>query len=369
MSSLLTMIQRALLSRAAAFPLPGGEREASEAKQGEGCESLAKRLLSRMAKAERCWAGVVESAQSSYLSRPLSRSLTRPPSPRGGEGNCRPSGGSRRFTFSASVAAVLLALSLSSNLVAQDIFTIAGPKKPARIDQKLNQKIPLDLTFRDERGSVVKLGDYFGSKPVILNLVYFGCPMLCNVVTDGLVSSVSDIRFNVGSEYTILTVSFDPKDGTEQSAAWSRKYVRRYGRKGAASGWHFLTGDAAAIKALTDAVGFRFFFDPRIEQYAHGAGLVVLTADGRVSRYLYGIEFPSRDLRLALVDASENKIGSLTDKVLLLCFHYDPATGKYSASAMNAVRAGGVAAVAGLAGFVLFLVKSGRREEKGERRL
>ncbi|HXI12764.1 MAG TPA: SCO family protein [Thermoanaerobaculia bacterium] len=286
-----------------------------------------------------------------------------------GEGNgCRPSRGYGRLNISAFITMAVLVLSLSTNLNAQDVFTIAGPKKPARIDQKLNQKIPLDLTFRDERGSVVRLGDYFGSKPVILNLVYFGCPMLCNVVTDGLVSSVSDIRFNVGKEYTILTVSFDPKDGTEKAAAWSKKYVRRYGRRDAASGWHFLTGDPASIKALTDAVGFRFFFDPPIGQYAHGAGIVVLTPDGRVSRYLYGIEFPSRDLRLALIDASENKIGSLTDKVLLLCFHYDPATGKYSANAMNAVRAGGVAAVAGLAGFVMFLIRSGRSEEGGTRR-
>lgn len=252
---------------------------------------------------------------------------------------------------------------VAAQSLAQDVFTIAGPKKPVRIDQKLNQKIPLDLEFRDERGAKVRLADYFGSKPVVLNLVYFGCPMLCNVVTDGLVNSASDIRFNIGREYTVLTVSFDPKDTTDHAAAWSRRYVRRYGRRGAAEGWHFLTGDEASIKALTDAVGFRFFYDPKIQQYAHGAGIVVLTPDARISRYLFGIDFPSRDLRLALVEASRNQIGNVTDQILLLCFHYDPSTGKYSATAMNVVRAGGAATVAGLAGFIFFLVRRTREQQ------
>lgn len=262
-----------------------------------------------------------------------------------------------------SLIAVTLALTAFA-APAQDVFLLAGPKRPVRVDQKLNQKIPVGLRFRDEHAAEVTLGDYFGRKPVILNLVYFDCPMLCNVVTDAMVNSLTNLKFDIGSEYTVLTVSFDPRDTSVEAAEWKRRYVKRYGRRGAAEGWHFLTGNEESIRQLTDAVGFRFYFDPKIKQYAHGATLVVLTPEARISRYLYGIEFAPRDVQLSLVEASQNKIGSLSDRVLLLCYHYDPATGKYSVQAMNAVRAGGIVTVVGLAGFILVLARKGRVTEK-----
>ncbi len=224
-------------------------------------------------------------------------------------------------------------------------------------DQRLNEQVPLDLKFTDETGAVVTLNDYFGKKPVVLVLAYYRCPMLCTLVLNGLVQGMRGMPLAIGTDFNVVTVSFDPRETSELAAAKKKTYVADYGRPGAAEGWHFLTGQPEAIEKLTRAVGFRYVYDAAQDQYIHTSGIMVLTPQGRLSRYFYGIEFPARDLRLGLVEASANKIGSPTDEVLLYCFHYDPATGKYTASILNFVRAGGVLTVLALAGMVWFLCR------------
>lgn len=248
-------------------------------------------------------------------------------------------------------------------LVAQDFLSPTGPKKVVRIDQHLDRLLPLNLPFKDEAGRDVKLGDYFGEKPVVLTLVYFRCPMLCNILLDGMTTAMSNIRAEIGSDYDVLAVSFDPRDTPKDAAAKKEIYARRYGRAGAQTGWHFLTGTPESIHGLTDAVGFHYFYDEKLQQFAHGTTIIVLTPEGKIARYFYGFDFPARDLQFTLVEASKGKIGTLTDQVLLLCYHYDPATGKYATVAMNFVRAGGVATVLILAGFVIISVRREHRKE------
>lgn len=201
--------------------------------------------------------------------------------------------------------------------------------KDVGIDQKLNDSIPLNLTFRDEHGRPVELAQYFGSKPVILSLVYYNCPMLCTQVLNGLTRSLKQIPMSVGEEFNVVTVSIDPTERPVLADAKQTLYAGMYGRPGAAKGWHFLTGEDAQIKRLAQAVGFRYAYDPDSHQYAHASGIMVLTPEGKLSRYFYGIQYPERDLRLGLVEASAGKIGSPVDQVLLFCYHYDPHTGKY----------------------------------------
>jgi len=196
-------------------------------------------------------------------------------------------------------------------------------------EQKINQPLPLDLTFRDEAGRSVALGDYFGRRPVVLALVYYECPMLCTYVLDGLVRTLKPLSFNPGQDFEVVIVSFSPKETPALAAAKKENYLQSYGRPQTAHGWHFLTGEAESIRALTEAVGFRYLFDEETKQYAHASGLVVLTPQGKMFRYFYGIDYPPRDLRLALVEASANKLGTVTDQLLLFCYHYDPTTGKY----------------------------------------
>jgi protein SCO1 len=225
------------------------------------------------------------------------------------------------------------------------------------IDQKLNEQIPLDLEFRNESGEVVRLGDYFGKKPVVLSLVYYQCPMLCNQVMNGMVSAFRVMAFRPGEEFEVVTVSFDSRETSALAAAKKKTYVDYLPedkRAGAASGWHFLTGDEANIKRLTDAVGFRYHFDEATNQFAHASAIYVATPQGKLARYFYGIEYAPRDLRLGLIEAAENKIGSRVDQLLLYCYHYDPATGKYGAVVINMVRLGGVATL--FAMFALFFV-------------
>src|SRR5438094_1749677 len=209
------------------------------------------------------------------------------------------------------------------------------------LDQKLNERLPLNLQFRDEAGQVVRLGDYFGNTPVILTLNYFDCPMLCPLVLNDVLRAVRAIPLALGKDFRVLTVSIDPHDIAAVAAVKQQSYVERYGRPGAADAWHFLTGDEETIESLARAVGFRYVFDLQSRQYAHTAGIMVLTPDGRLARYFYGVEYSPRDLRLALVEASQGRIGSLADQILLFCFHYDPASGRYTLVMLNAVRAGG----------------------------
>ena len=230
------------------------------------------------------------------------------------------------------------------------------------IDQKLGESLPLDLAFRDETGRTVRLGDYFGERPVIVSLVYYECPMLCTVVLNGLTKALRAMTLDVGRDFEIVTVSIDPRETPELAAQKKAATLERYGREGAADGWHFLTGDAEAIATLADAIGFRYRYDPAIDQYAHGAGIVAATPEGRLARYFYGVEFSARDLRLGLVEASENRIGTVADQILLLCYHYDPETGRYGRAALLSVRVGGALTVLGLGGFLFAMWRRERRE-------
>jgi protein SCO1/2 len=232
------------------------------------------------------------------------------------------------------------------------------------IDQRLNAQVPLDLTFVEESGREVRLGEYFGKRPVILALVYYECPMLCTQILNGLVSALGTLKFDVGREFDVVAVSINPREGPGLASQKKAAYLERYGRPQTAAGWHFLTGREENIRRLADVVGFRYEYDAEIGQYAHGAGVEVLTPRGVVSRYFYGIEYSPRDLRLGLIEASEERIGTPVDDVLLLCFHYDPSTGKYGATALGLVRIG---AVLTLVAFLTFLVVSLRRERRDER--
>jgi protein SCO1 len=232
------------------------------------------------------------------------------------------------------------------------------------IDQKLNEQVPLDLTFRDETGAAVQLKQYFGGKPVILSLVYYDCPMLCTQELNGLLGSLKEIAFDIGNQFEVVTVSFNPREKPPLAAAKKMVYTGLYGRRGALEGWHFLTGDAAAIQRLARAVGFRYAYDPASGQYAHATGIMVLTPAGRISRYFYGITFPSGDLRLGLVEASGEKIGSPVDQLLLVCYHYDPKTGKYGLLISRVIRLSGLATVLALGSFLLLMF---RRERQAHR--
>src|SRR5208282_2861283 len=214
--------------------------------------------------------------------------------------------------------------------------------KDVAIDQKLNDSIPLDLTFRDEHGNPVELARYFGTKPVILTLVYYNCPMLCTQVLNGLDRSLEQIPMDIGKDFNVITVSIDPTDRPVLAEAKQAVYTGMYRRPGAAFGWHFLTGEEPQIKRLADAVGFHYAYDPDSKQYAHASAIMVLTPEGKLSRYFYGVTYPERDLRLGLVEASEGKIGSPVDQVLLFCYHYDPHTGKYGLLVSRVIQLGGL---------------------------
>jgi protein SCO1 len=236
--------------------------------------------------------------------------------------------------------------------------------KHVGIEQHLNQQIPPNLPFRDETGKPVELADYFGRKPLILNLVYYQCPMLCGEVLSGLESALRILKFDVGREFDVLTVSFDPKETPEMAAAKKAELLKRYGRSGAAAGWHFLTGTQAAIDALTQSAGFQYEYDPQTRQFAHATAILVLTPQGRIAQYYYGVEFAPRDLRLGLVQASENKIGSVADQVLLYCYHYDPDQGKYGAVISRILKLAAAATVVLLGTFLITMFRLGSATER-----
>ncbi len=229
------------------------------------------------------------------------------------------------------------------------------------IDQKLNEQLPLDLTFRNERGETVRLGDYFNKKPVVISLVYYQCPMLCTQILNGMVQTFRTMKFTAGGEFDIVTVSIDHTETPEMAADKKDSYVTEYGRDGVADGWHFLVGDSVQIKQLADAVGYRYMYDPLTKQFAHASGIMVATPQGKLARYLYGIEYGSKDLTFSLMEAAQEKIGSPVDKLLLLCYHYDPTTGKYGMVVANLLRGGGALTILVLGGYMLY---SFRREKK-----
>jgi protein SCO1/2 len=265
-----------------------------------------------------------------------------------------------------------MALCAAAAALAQQPAPQMGPaagKKPAAlegvgIEQRLGSSVPLDALLLDEAGRPVRLGQYFGTRPVVLVLAYYNCPMLCTQVLNGTVAAMRSISFDAGREYEVVTVSFDPRDKPRDAAAKKVPYVKEYGRPGAAAGWHFLTGSTASIERITDAVGFHYKWDESRGQYAHASAIYVLTPDGRLSRYFFGIEYAPRDLRLGLVEASNRKIGSPVDEILLYCYHYDPAAGKYGAVVMNMVRVAGAAAVLLLSTFLTIMW---RRDAKRDR--
>lgn len=227
-------------------------------------------------------------------------------------------------------------------------------------EQKLNRQVPLDLKFRDEAGTGVELGQYFGRKPVILNFVYYKCRDLCPLLLDGLTRTLRALSFEIGNQFEVVTISFDASDNAALAAAKKRDFVQRYGRPGAASGWHFLTGDEGAIEKLTRAVGFRYQYDPQTGEFGHATGIVLLTPEGKNSRYYYGIEFSPRDVRLGLIEAAANKIGSPIDQLLLFCYHYDPVTGKYGLLITNVIKLAGGVTVLLLGGFIFAMLRRER---------
>jgi protein SCO1/2 len=265
----------------------------------------------------------------------------------------------------ARLALALLAVVASAAGRAAAADTVPPPALAGvGIDQRLDAEVPLDLEFRDESGKAVRLRDLLRGRPVILALAYYECPMLCTLVLNALTGALRALPFDVGAEFDVLTVSFDPEETPALAAAKKKTYLEDYRRPGAAGGWHFLTGDQGAILALTGAVGFRYTVDPKSGEFAHAAGIMVLTPAGRIARYFYGVEFAPRDLRLALVEAAEGKIGSPVDQLLLYCYRYDPSTGRYSAAVMNIVRLAGAATVLGLGSFLLVMW---RRERSAAR--
>jgi protein SCO1/2 len=257
------------------------------------------------------------------------------------------------------LALALLATSASAQMN-NGVMSPPANTRPPRlenvgIEQHLDAQVPPDLTFRDETGKTVKLADYFGRKPLILNLVYYNCTMLCGEALAGLASAMRLVKFDVGNEFDVVTVSFDPRETPEMAAAKKKDYVGRYGRPNAAAGWHFLTGQQESINALTKAVGFQYQYDAKTNQYAHATAIMVLTPQGHISRYFYGVDFPPKDLRMGLVEASQGRIGNAVDAVLLYCYHYDPESGKYGAMVANILRLAAAATILFMGTFLFIL--------------
>jgi protein SCO1 len=229
------------------------------------------------------------------------------------------------------------------------------------IDQNLNAQLPLELTFRDESGQTVRLGQYFRDKPVVLALVYYECPGLCDLILNGLSHSMEQISLNVGTDYQVVTVSFNPKESWQLATAKKANYIEKYNRPGAKEGWHFLTGDEPNIKALAKTVGFRYKYDQDTKQFVHASAIYVITPEGKISRYFFGIDYKPLDFRLGLVEASANKIGTVADRILLFCCQYDPTTGKYGMVIARVTRVFGTATALMLFGFVFIMLRRDRR--------
>jgi protein SCO1/2 len=245
-----------------------------------------------------------------------------------------------------------------------EVEVLPPPPKEVGFDQNIGAFVPLDAVFRDETGRQIRLGDVFTGKPVVLSFAYDTCPMLCKLSVQGLASSLKAMSLDAGADFDVVTVSFDPRDTPERSRAKKETVLARYGRPGAARAWHFLTGDEREIRRVTGAAGFRYVWDTPSSQYAHPTGVVVLTPKGQIARYLFGIEYASKDLRLSLVEASEGKLGSVVDQLLLLCYHYDPKAGKYGPVAIGAMRAGGAVTLLSLGAFVTIMIRRERRRDR-----
>lgn len=261
---------------------------------------------------------------------------------------------------------IFIVFALLLGVLAAGAQTVPGNAGPASqglppilqnvgFEPTLNARLPLDLTFRDETGQNVQLRDYFSQRPVLLAFVYYGCPMLCDELEKGVVGSLRVLSFNPGRDYEVVFVSFDPRESPEMAAEKKASAMKEFHRPATANGWHFLTGREESIEALTKAANFRYSFDPKSGLFAHASGILLLTPDGRISRYFYGVEYPGREMRLGLVDASAGKIGTVIDHVLLYCFQYDPSSARYSAAILKILRLGGVLTVLSMvAGILIF---------------
>ena len=238
--------------------------------------------------------------------------------------------------------------------------TMPAPLREIGFDQNLNQRVPLDTELTDETGRRVRLGDYFRSKPVVLAFVYYDCPMLCTQVLSAMASALNVLSLDAGTDFEVVAVSFDPRETPEQAASRKTVTLERYTHPEASRGWHFLTASPPSIDRLTKAAGFRYVWDEETRQFAHPTGIIVLTPDGRLARYLFGIDYGPRDLRLAIVEASEGRIGSTVDSLLLYCYHYDPMTGRYGFLVMRALRIAGAATVLGLGSFIFLMLRRER---------
>jgi protein SCO1/2 len=267
-------------------------------------------------------------------------------------------------TLLATLVAGLMALPCFGQGMTKGIISPPANVRPpglqnVGIEQHLDEQIPADLSFRDETGKPVRLGDYFGKKPMILNLVYYNCPMLCGEVLSGLEGALRVLKFDVGKEFDVLTVSFDPRETPDMATKKKAEFLKRYGRAGAAEGWHFLTGPQESIDELTKAAGFQYQYDPKTGQFAHATAIMILTPEGKIAQYYYGVDYAPKDLRLGLIQASENKIGTLADQVLLYCYHYDPTTGKYGAIISRVLKLAGIATLLGLGILMTVLIRLG----------
>jgi protein SCO1 len=262
------------------------------------------------------------------------------------------------------LAASLGGVASAQYFTAPETKTVSPPGlEGVGIDQRLNEQVPLDLTFKDEEGKTVRLGDYFhDGRPVILNLVYYQCPMLCTEVLNGLTSALKVIRFEPGKQFEVVTLSIDPRETPQLAANKKEMYLKKLGNPNAARGWHFLTGEQPQIAALAAAAGWRYRYDAKLDQFAHAAGILLITPEGKIAQYYYGVEYSAKDMRLGIVEASQNKIGSLADEVLLYCYHYDPRTGRYGATITNIIRLAGLTTVLVLGGALILLFRSEKHD-------
>lgn len=277
----------------------------------------------------------------------------------------------RRIVWTA-----LLLASFSTLVVAQGMN--AGPRgttqppptilKRVGIEQHIDAQLPLDLKFRDEAGREVKLGDYFGKKPVVLSMVYYECPMLCGEVLNGEASVFSALKLDIGKDFDVLTVSFNPTETPDLARGKKRTYIERYGRDGAEQGWHFLTGPQESISGLTNAVGFNYAWDDETKQFAHAAAIMVVTPEGKIAQYFYGVEYSPKDVRFGLVQASRGKVGNVVDQVLLYCYHYDPRTGKYGAIVSRVLSIAGAFTIAVLGGFLIIMFRLEPQKGRSDRK-
>jgi len=271
------------------------------------------------------------------------------------------------------IVPLIFAFAIALSMVLASMANAHDDTRPAALrdvafEQKLDGQIPLDLNFVDERGEAVRLVDYFGRKPVILNFVYYKCQDLCPLLLDGITRTMRALLFDVGKEFDVVTVSIDPSDSATLAAAKKKDFITRYGRSGAEAGWHFLSGDESAIHKLAEAAGFHYTYDPRTGEFAHATGIVLVTPKGKISRYYYGIDFSPRDLRLGLIEAASGKIGTPIDQLLLFCYHYDPVTGKYGLVITNVIQLAGAATVLILAGFIWLMLRRERAHGAANRR-